>query len=142
MNKPSILSRVVTAVLLTAGVGGLVRPAIAADTDANQSSTTNGQPRKGTALEEVTVMAQRTTEALARDAEFTAPNLVNLTTAEEIKRLPDVNAGEAIARLPGISLETDTGEGRFINIRGLDSDLNSTTFGGQRMPPSLQATHE
>jgi TonB-dependent receptor len=140
MNKPSILSRVVTAVLLTAGVGGLVRPAIAADTDANQSSTTNGQPRKGTALEEVTVMAQRTTEALARDAEFTAPNLVNLTTAEEIKRLPDVNAGEAIARLPGISLETDTGEGRFINIRGLDSDLNSTTFGGQRMPPSSPAS--
>ena len=35
-----------------------------------------------------------------------------------------------IRRVPGVSLETDTGEGRYINIRGLDADLNSTTFGG------------
>ena len=33
---------------------------------------------------------------------------------------------EALQRIPGISLETDSGEGRFINIRGLDSDLNAT----------------
>ena len=26
--------------------------------------------------------------------------------------------------------------GRFVNIRGLDSDLNGTTYGGVRMPPS------
>lgn len=96
--------------------------------------------RETTALEEVTVEAQRTSEGVAREAEFTAPNFVNLTTAEVIRRLPDVNAAEAVARIPGISLETDTGEGRFINIRGLDSDLNSTTFGGQRMPPSSPAS--
>ncbi|MBV9621690.1 MAG: TonB-dependent receptor, partial [Gammaproteobacteria bacterium] len=59
-----------------------------------------------------------------------------LTTVDEIQRLPDVNTGEAIRRVPGISLETDTGEGRYINIRGLDADLNSTTFGGLRLPPT------
>jgi outer membrane receptor for ferrienterochelin and colicin len=65
----------------------------------------------------------------ASDQQETAPNLINVTSAEEIRKLPDVNAGEAVRRLPGISLETDTGEGRYVNIRGLDADLTSTTFG-------------
>ena len=52
----------------------------------------------------------------------------------------DVNAGEAARRLPGVSLETDTGEGRFVNIRGLDADLNSTTFDGVRLMPSNVST--
>jgi outer membrane receptor for ferrienterochelin and colicin len=43
-------------------------------------------------------------------------------------RLPDVNTAEAIRRVPGISLETDTGEGRYINIRGLDADLTNTAL--------------
>lgn len=92
------------------------------------------------ALESITVMSQRTTDAVARAAEFEAANLINVTTAEEISRLPDVNAAEAIRRVPGISLEGDTGEGRFINIRGLDADLNSTTFGGLRLPPTNNAS--
>ena len=32
--------------------------------------------------------------------------------------------------MPGISLSTDTGEGRFINIRGIDGNLDGATFGG------------
>jgi len=91
-------------------------------------------------LEAVVIEAQRISVAVARAAQQEAPNLINLMTAEEIRKLPDVNAAEAIRRVPGISLETDTGEGRFINIRGLDSDLNSTTFGGLRLPPSNNAS--
>ena len=43
---------------------------------------------------------------------------------------------EALQRFAGISLETDSGEGRFINIRGLDSDLNANTYAGVRLPAS------
>ena len=92
------------------------------------------------ALETIVVQAQNVPNEIARAAQQEALNLVNITTAEEIRKLPDVNAGEALARVPGISLETDTGEGRFINIRGLTSDLNSTTFGGLRLPPSNPAS--
>jgi hypothetical protein len=59
---------------------------------------------------------------------------------EEMRKLPDVNIAESVRRIPGISLETDTGEGRYVNIRGLDADLNSTTFGGLRLPPSNNAS--
>jgi TonB-dependent receptor len=96
--------------------------------------------QNATMLSSVQVLAQRTTTTIARAAQEDAPNFINLTTAAEIRKLPDVNAAEAVRRMPGISLETDTGEGRFINIRGLDADLNSTTFGGLRLPPSNNAS--
>jgi TonB-dependent receptor len=115
--------------LAAATPGDADSPAVSA-TGNSAASTGNN------ALEEVTVLAQRTTPEIARAAQQQAPNLINLTTAEEMQKLPDVNTGEAIRRVPGISLETDTGEGRYINIRGLDADLNSTTFGGLRLPPT------
>jgi TonB-dependent receptor len=92
------------------------------------------------ALEQIVVQGQRTTVEVARAAQFEAPNLVNITTFEEIRKLPDVSVAEAVRRIPGISLETDEGEGRYVNCRGLDADLNSTTFGGLRLPPTNNAS--
>ena len=69
-----------------------------------------------------------------------APNLIDIATIEEMRKLPDVSTAEAVRRIPGISLETDEGEGRYVNIRGLDADLNSTTFGGLRLPPTNNAS--
>ncbi len=65
-----------------------------------------------------------------------ASNLIEVQPESEIRKLPDVNVAEALQRVSGISLETDTGEGRFINIRGLDSDLNGVSFDGVRLMPS------
>jgi TonB-dependent receptor len=124
---------VLLAGFLTA-VSALATPTRAAD--AADSSASGEQNRSTSALEEVVVQSQRTTDDVALAAQKEAPNLINLTTASQIARLPDINTGEAIRRVPGISLETDTGEGRYINIRGLDADFNSTTFGGLRLPPT------
>jgi TonB-dependent receptor len=92
------------------------------------------------ALQQITILAQRTPIAVAREAQYEAPNLVNITTFEEIRKIPDVSVAEAVRRIPGISLETDEGEGRYVNCRGLDADLNSTTFGGLRLPPTNNAS--
>jgi len=97
-------------------------------------------PNAKNALEEITVTAQRTTEAEAREAQMEAPNLINIQTFEQIRKLPDMSTAEAVRRVPGISLETDEGEGRYVNIRGFDADLNSTTFGGLRLPPTNNAS--
>ena len=92
------------------------------------------------ALQQIVVLAQRTSIEVARAAQLEAPNLVNITTYEEIRKIPDVSVAEAVRRIPGISLETDEGEGRYVNCRGLDADLNSTTFGGLRLPPTNNAS--
>ena len=65
-----------------------------------------------------------------------APNVMEVQPLSEIRKLPDVNLAEALQRIPGISLETDSGEGRFINIRGMDADLNGTTYDGVRLTAS------
>ena len=74
----------------------------------------------------VTARAAKT----ARREQKQAPNLVNIQSAETIAKYPDYNAAEALGRVPGVSLSIDTGEGRFVNIRGLDGNLNGATFGG------------
>jgi TonB-dependent receptor len=65
-----------------------------------------------------------------------APNIIDVQPLSEIIKLPDINMAEALQRIPGISLETDSGEGRFVHIRGMDADLNGTTYGGVRLPAS------
>jgi TonB-dependent receptor len=133
MTQPSKIAKAVRVALAGCAFLCVTLQAQAADEaaagDADDASQKN-------ALQEITVLGQRTTIEIAREAQLQAPNLIDITTADEMLRLPDVNTGEAVRRIPGISLETDTGEGRYINIRGMDADLNSTTFGGLRLPPT------
>ena len=88
------------------------------------------------AMSEIVVTAQRTTIDLARAAQKEAENIVDVLSYDEMHKLPVVNMADAVRSIPGVQVETDTGEGRFVNIRGLDSDLSSTTFGGVRLPPT------
>ena len=81
------------------------------------------------AKDDIVVIAQRTDDH-ARAEQKAAPNLVNIQAAEAIAKYPDLNAAEALSRVPGIALSVDTAEGRFVNIRGLDGNLNGATFGG------------
>src|SRR5205085_8612570 len=51
-----------------------------------------------------------------------------------IGAVPDINASEAAARLPGISVQRDQGEGRYVTVRGLGPDLNAVTINGALVP--------
>ncbi len=90
--------------------------------------------------EAVEVFGRRNPAALARRKQLTALNSVNVQSAQEIAKYPDVSTAEALSRVPGVSMETDTGEGRFVNIRGIDADLNGYTFGGVVLPASSPAS--
>src|SRR3984885_14959628 len=103
-----------------------------APTDIGHTSTkgAEGPPQ------EVVKPSATTSRAAAVEEKKEAPNIIEVQPLSEIIKLPDINMAEALQRMPGISLETDSGEGRFINIRGMDSDLNGTTYGGGRLPAS------
>ncbi len=64
----------------------------------------------------------------AQELKKLAPNVISVLPQSEIEHNPDVNIADAFTRLPGVSLVSDSGEGQFIDIRGLDADLNATTF--------------
>ena len=110
------------ALMSTASVLVMAHGAIAADTAAEAASSP--------AVETLVVTAAPREEERARAIQLAAPVLLNVQSAETIAKYPDYNAAEALGRIPGISLSTDTGEGRFVNIRGIDANLNGATYGG------------
>ena len=56
---------------------------------------------------------------------------MDVVSADSVGRFPDANAAEALRRVPGVSLEVDQGEGRFVTVRGIDASLNNVTINGQ-----------
>ncbi len=124
------------ALLATSGV-----PTLQAAADQTPPPSTNLGEVGTTEGEQSAVQPSATGDrAQAKERKKEAPNVIEVQPYTEIEKLPDVTIAEALQRVPGISLETDTGEGRFINIRGMDADLNGTTYDGVRLTPSNQAS--
>lgn len=61
-------------------------------------------------------------------------NITNIVSADQIGRFPDANIGDAIRRIPGITMQNDQGEARNIIIRGMGPELNAVNFNGERIP--------
>jgi TonB-dependent receptor len=85
----------------------------------------------GSAMEELTVTGYRLAQITALQDKKSAMVIKDSVTADDAGKLPDRNAGEALARLPGVSVTTDQGEGRYVTIRGIDAALNNVTIDGQ-----------
>lgn len=79
-------------------------------------------------------------EARSLEAQRRADSIVNVVSSDGIGRLPDRNAAEAVQRVPGVAIERDQGEGRFVAVRGLPSQWNSTLINGNRLPTAEEET--
>src|SRR4051812_21318869 len=53
-------------------------------------------------------------EAYAINAKRNADNIIDVETSDVIKSRPDPNIADAVGRLPGVSIERDEGEGKYI----------------------------
>ena len=69
-------------------------------------------------------------EVEAINRTFTADNIINVLPADVIKSLPNANVADAIGRLPGVTLERDEGEGKYVQVRGTEPRLTNTTVDG------------
>ena len=83
-------------------------------------------------VEEVIVYGQAAAFASALNQERAAINTVSVLDTDAMGQFPDQNVAEAVRRLSGVTVETDQGEGRYVVIRGMDPDLNSTSINGVR----------
>ncbi|MDX2193277.1 MAG: TonB-dependent receptor [Gemmatimonadales bacterium] len=84
-------------------------------------------------LAEITAEGQVLGQAQALNVQKTADNLVNVVDAELVGRLPDQNVAEALARVPGVAITRDQGEGRFVLIRGTPANLTGVSINGDRV---------
>ena len=87
------------------------------------------------AMNQVTVMGDRLRgQARALNQQKNKSNISNIISSDQVGRFPDANIGEALRRVPGITMQNDQGEARNIIIRGLAPELNSVTLNGDRIP--------
>lgn len=77
----------------------------------------------------IVVTGFRASLQTAREIKRKSDAIVDVVAAEDIGQLPDNSATEALARLPGVQIFRNRGEGQAITIRGITSVL--TTLNGQ-----------
>ncbi len=61
-------------------------------------------------------------------------SIKNIVAAEQMIKFPDLNAAESISRIPGITLQRDQGEGRFVQLRGTPPELSNFSVNGEQIP--------
>lgn len=88
-----------------------------------------GSPDDGAVL----VIGQRANLASSISRQRAGEGVSTVLTRDAIGQFPDQNVAEALRRAPGINVLNDQGEGRFVSVRGLDPELNSTSINGNRV---------
>lgn len=86
------------------------------------------------AVERVEIIGQAASIDKALREQKSADSIKSVVHADGVGQLPDDNAAEALQRIPGLSVERDQGEGRFVSVRGIAPDLNSVTINGTLVP--------
>ncbi|HCR66531.1 MAG TPA: TonB-dependent receptor, partial [Oceanicaulis sp.] len=82
----------------------------------------------------ILIIGQRGQLTSALNRQRAAAGLISVLSADAVDRLPDENVAEAARRIAGVNVLNDQGEGRFVSIRGIDPNLNTTTVNGVRLP--------
>lgn len=88
----------------------------------------------GTELDEVVIGDALKGQAKALNQQKNNSNISNIISSDQMGRFPDANVGDALKRVPGVTMQNDQGEARNIIIRGLAPSLNSVTLNGDRIP--------
>lgn len=87
-------------------------------------------------IETITVIAAmiKDSQQAALDAKKLADNYVDIISADTIGRFPDQNLADSLGRLPGLAIERDQGQARYINFRGAPFRYTSIAFDGIDIP--------
>ncbi len=87
-------------------------------------------------MEAVEISGIRVGQSKALNQQKTADDIRNVVAEEQIQSFPDVNSAEVLQRVPGVSIERDQGEGRYVIIRGTEARMNAMSINGERIPPA------
>jgi TonB-dependent receptor len=108
------------------------RNLLAVTTVAGLSSAALGQSGAGE-ITEVQVNVRRPmaeSVAAALQVQRNSTSLVSVLSADAIGNLPDQNIAFAVGRLPGVGIERDQGQARYVNLRGAPNYWTTLSFDG------------
>ena len=98
------------------------------------STNATGQTGSGaTNLDAVQVTGIRRGIENAIAVKQDATSVVEVISAEDIGKLPDVSIAESLARLPGLAAQRVAGRAQVISVRGLSPDFATTLLNGREV---------
>lgn len=88
--------------------------------------------KKAESVDKLVVTGIRHSIETAVAAKRNADSIVEVVTAEDLGKLPDVSIAESLARLPGLAAQRVAGRAQVIAIRGLSPDFAGTLLNGRQ----------
>lgn len=82
----------------------------------------------------IIVVGQRAAQANALNQQRSSNAIITVIDSDGLGDFPDTTVADTLTRAVGLSVETDQGEGRYVSIRGINSDLISSSINGVRTP--------
>lgn len=85
------------------------------------------------AVDEIVVTGRRPlaeSQAAALQVQRASDSLVSVLSADAVGNLPDQNVAFAIGRLPGVGVQRDQGQARYVNLRGAPVYWTTLSFDG------------
>ena len=81
-------------------------------------------------IDEILVVGSRASLASALEKQRNSDKVVGVIYSDAIGNFADINVAESLRRISGIMVENDQGEGRYVTVRGMNTDLNAMTING------------
>lgn len=85
-------------------------------------------------LDNVLVVGSTAAQIGAINQQRSANSIISVIDSDGLGNFPDTTVADSLSRVPGLSVQTDQGEGRYISIRGINSDLIGASINGVRTP--------
>ena len=85
-------------------------------------------------LDNILVVGSSAAQAGALNQQRASNSILSVIDSDGLGNFPDTTVADSLARVPGLSIETDQGEGRYVSIRGINTDLISASINGVRAP--------
>jgi TonB-dependent receptor len=113
-------------------LAGVALPTLAFAQTAVPPTETTGQSgaTDPTQADDIVVTGSRAAREQAIERKRALSVIADVVASDDIGKLPDFNTAEAVQRLPGVSVEVDQGEPRYVVVRGIDPNLNQVTVDG------------
>ena len=112
-------------------IGAVMLLAFAGTAQAQTVPAPQDPDEQATEVDEIVVTGIRASIASSIAAKARNTSIVEVITAEDIGKLPDVSIAESLARLPGLTSQRLDGRSQAISIRGLGPDFTTALLNGR-----------
>ncbi|WP_447908902.1 TonB-dependent receptor [Brevundimonas bullata] len=113
--------------------GGALGVAMAVALAGGVQAQTVPETDQATQVDEIVVTGIRRSIEASISAKANNTSIVEVISAEDIGKLPDVSIAESLARLPGVTMQRLDGRSQAISIRGLGPDFTTALLNGREL---------